>query len=694
MTQAFQLLVIFLSGSLLWAATSPVFTPGVSFPTLAGPLASITGDFNHDGHIDLAISNTAGDSVSILLGVGDGTFRPRVDYPVAGCQVGQVITGDFNGDGNLDLLGTCTLTTTLFVLPGRGDGTFGSPILSNAPMPVVSGFLENFVEPLSAADVNGDGILDLALIIQTAPSVGFQTPGAIGQTVILTGNGDGTFGHSTTLTIAPAGTETYAVQLADVNGDGEADIVGIAFDYGSTGLSSPFTAYLFIALGDGSGAFRLTETYPLAGIPQTGMILGDVNGDGNTDIVFAGLSIAAILNNDTTDLSGVGVFLGSGNGEFTQEYTVIDSQTVMNQATIGAALATVYGGKVPDIIGVGYYQSLTGSQAVTGGLVVRPNNGDGTFGPPQNLEPPSAVLPFSIAVADFNGDGTPDIVAFDFNVSLFDLLFGNLEFFNQIDLIGQTIATFPAATASVLLNKTLSTTFTSANAASYATGGLAAASIASAFGSGLASATASATNLPLPTVLAGTSINVVDSVGVSRPAPLFYVSPTQINYEIPEGTATNAASISITRVAGATTVQQSIVAVAPGIFSAGGLAAAQVFTYNPGSSTPVVTSTLQVNAQGQLAPAPIEVGSGVTQVYLILYGTGIRNHQNPVTATLSNEVGALSPLTASYAGPQGVYAGEDQINILLPQSLQGFGLATMTLTADGQNTNPIQIQIQ
>ena len=216
MTQAFQLLVIFLSGSLLWAATSPVFTPGVSFPTLAGPLASITGDFNHDGHMDLAISNTAGDSVSILLGVGDGTFRPRVDYPVAGCQVGQVITGDFNGDGNLDLLGTCTLTTTLFVLPGRGDGTFGSPILSNAPMPVVSGFLENFVEPLSAADVNGDGILDLALIIQTAPSVGFQTPGAIGQTVILTGNGDGTFGHSTTLTIAPAGTETYAVQLADV----------------------------------------------------------------------------------------------------------------------------------------------------------------------------------------------------------------------------------------------------------------------------------------------------------------------------------------------------------------------------------------------------------------------------------------------------------------------------------------------
>jgi len=242
------------------SAASPVFTPGVSSPTLAGPLASVAGDFNHDGHIDFAVSNTSADSVSIFLGNGDGTFQTRADYAVSGCQVGQVITGDFNSDGNLDLLGTCTLTPIIFVLPGKGDGTFGTPIITTAPFPVVSGFLENFVEPLTTADVNGDGILDLALIIQTSTSITLTSAGAVGQTVIMTGNGDGTFGHPTTLAIAPPGTETYSVQLADVNGDGKSDIVGVAFDYNAAGLSNPLVGYFFVALGDGAGAFHLTES--------------------------------------------------------------------------------------------------------------------------------------------------------------------------------------------------------------------------------------------------------------------------------------------------------------------------------------------------------------------------------------------------------------------------------------------------
>ena len=678
---------------MLSAASAPVFNPGISFPTLAGPLASITGDFNRDGHVDLAVSNTAADSVSIFLGVGDGTFLPRVDYPVAGCQVAQVITGDFNRDGNLDLLGTCTLTPTIFVLPGKGDGTFGAPILSQAPMAIVSGFLENFVEPLTTADVNGDGILDLALIIQTSGAVTLSSPGAIGQTVIMTGNGDGTFGHPVIQNIAPSGTETFSVQLADVNGDGKADIVGVAFDYTYSGLSNPLVAFFFVALGDGTGAFHYAQSYPLAGIPQTGMMIADVNGDGKTDVVFSGLSIAAVLNGDVSDFSGVGVFLGNGSGGFTLGYSIQDSQSVTNQASIGAALAPVFGSKAPDIIGVMYYQALTGDNAITGNVVVRPNNGDGTFGAPQNLYAPSALLPFSIAVADFNGDGRPDIVSFNFTVSLFNLLFNSPAIINNIDLIGQTLATFPTATASVLLNGTPSSTFTNANSASFAAGGLASASIASAFGTGLASSTATAASVPLPTTLGGTSINVVDSLAVSRPAPLFYASPTQINYEIPDGTATGNAVVSIVTAAGTTSVQQSIVSVAPGIFNAGGLAAAQIFTYN-NTSTPVITSTLETNSQGQLTAVPIDVGSGSTLVYLILYGTGIRNHQNPVTVSISNKSVALAnAIVAAYAGPQGVFVGEDQINILLPQSLAGFGLASVTLTADGQTTNPVQIEI-
>ncbi len=670
-------------------AQTPRFSQGVSVTTAAGPLASAAGDFNQDGHTDLAIANTTAKSVSILLGRGDGTFSERADYGAGTCQIGQVITGDFNGDGKLDLLGTCTLTTAIVMLPGLGDGTFGAPVFSQAPMPVVSGLLENFVEPLTSADVNGDGIPDLALIIQTSPAVSIDGPGAIGQAVIMTGNGDGTFTFASTLNIAPQGTEPYALQLADVNGDGKADLVGIAFDYSATGLSNPFTPFLFVALGDGAGSFQLAHFYSLTGIPQTGMMVADVNGDKKPDVVFAGLSIAAIFNNDTTDLSGVGVFLGAGDGSFTLAYQAVDSQTAQNQATIGAALAPVLGTGKPDIVAVMLFQSLADNSVPASGVVVRPNNGDGTFGPPQTiLEPSASPMPFSLAAADFNSDGRPDLAVFSFGVNLFDLLFSNVNVLEQIDTIGQTIAQFPTALASALLNVTPASTFTDANGASFLGGPVATSSIVSAFGAGLAASIGSATTLPLPLSLGGVSINVTDALNVTRPAALFYVSPVQINYAIPDGTATGLGTVAITTPDGIVKVQQSLVAVAPGLFGVDGLAVAQVFTYN-NSAAPVITSTLQVNAQGQLTATPIDAGSGAEQVYLILYGTGIRNHQNPVTATLGS---ATAP--AAYAGAQGVYVGEDQINLLLPQSLKGAGLVSVTLNVDGQVTNPVQIQIQ
>jgi uncharacterized protein (TIGR03437 family) len=88
-------------------------------------------------------------------------------------------------------------------------------------------------------------------------------------------------------------------------------------------------------------------------------------------------------------------------------------------------------------------------------------------------------------------------------------------------------------------------------------------------------------------------------------------------------------------------------------------------------------------------PVPIDLGAPDQQVYLILYGTGIRNHADPVTVMIGT-----ATLTAAYAGEQGTFAGEDQINVLLPQSLRGAGLVDVTLTVDGQVTNAVKIQIQ
>ncbi len=663
------------------------------FPTAAGPLASTLADFNQDGHLDLSVSNTAVDSISVFLGVGDGTFRARTDYTVAGCQPGQTITGDFNRDGHLDLLGTCTLTTSIFVLPGKGDGTFGAPIFTHVPFPIVSGFLDAFVQPLSSADINGDGIPDLALIIQTTSVVGLSTPGMIGQTVTLTGNGDGTFGHLTTIGISPAGTETYAVQLADVNGDGKPDLLGIAFNFDSSGLTYPYTAFFTVSLSDGHGGFQLTHTYPLTGIPQTGMMIADVNADGKLDVVFAGLSIAAILNgangSNTIDFSGVGVFLGTGNGSFTQSFAISDPQTPRAQLTVGAGLGPVLGTKLPDLVTAVLVQDNNNVNVVNGLLQFRANNGDGTFAAPQDLTAPSPVLPFSLSIGDLNADGFADIVSFNFTEDLFtSLFFGPVDVTKNIDAIGQTLASYPAATASVLLGGSGVASFTSTNAASFQAGSLASASIASGFGSNLASSSAAAATLPLPLSLGGTSISVVDALGVARPAPLFYASPLQINYEIPDGTAAGLATIKVATPTGIVTQTQQIVAVQPGIFNASGIAIAQVFTYN-GSAGPVVTSTLVVNSQGQFSAAPVSVGTGSQSAYLILYGTGIRNHQSAVTATIGS-----TAVTAAYAGPAGAFVGEDQINILLPQSLHGAGLVNVTLSADGLQSNPVQLLLQ
>ena len=209
-------------------------------------------------------------------------------------------------------------------------------------------------------------------------------------------------------------------------------------------------------------------------------------------------------------------------------------------------------------------------------------------------------------------------------------------------------------------------------------------SIVAAFGGGLASTTAQPT--ALGTSLGGVTVSVKDSAGTSRLADLFYVSPTQINYAMPAGTATGQAAITIANATNSVTVNQTIVPVLPGIFAVDGFAAANVQTYQNGKQTAAALA-IQVAANGTISASPIDVTAG--QVYLLMYGTGIR-HASQVTAN----IGAQTGLPVAYAGPQGYYVGEDQINVLLPASLAGAGLINVTLTADGQTSNAVQIQIK
>src|SRR5262249_30882034 len=155
------------------------FQPHVDYRSALVPLSITVSDFNGDGQLDMAIANTAsctpsgcvnGQSVSILMGKGDGTFQPHVDY-VTGTNPNAVTAGDLNGDGKVDLAVANSSDSTISILAGRGDGTF-----FQRPAGHATGTQPMFV---TASDFNGDGKLDLA------------TANFASRTVsILLGNGD------------------------------------------------------------------------------------------------------------------------------------------------------------------------------------------------------------------------------------------------------------------------------------------------------------------------------------------------------------------------------------------------------------------------------------------------------------------------------------------------------------------------
>jgi uncharacterized protein (TIGR03437 family) len=223
----------------------------------------------------------------------------------------------------------------------------------------------------------------------------------------------------------------------------------------------------------------------------------------------------------------------------------------------------------------------------------------------------------------------------------------------------------------------------------YGTYALAPEAIASAYGSNLASATLEGKTIPLPTTLGGVTVKVKDVSGNERPAGLFYVSPTQINYQIPAGTVNGVATVTITTATGTMTGTAQIQSAAPGLYTVNatgqGPAAAQVVHGNQTSLA------FQCDAAGQnCTPAPIDL-SGNSQVFLVLYGTGLRGR-----SSLSNVSANIGPATGTvtYAGPQGGFVGLDQANVLLPNSLAGSGRLVLTLTVDGQTTNQVQIAVK
>ena len=119
--------LVFLVLAVSITAHAAQFLEAPQYPTGANPQAVAVGDFNGDGHLDLAVANATGSTVSILLGKGDGSFGAQVDYATGSTPKG-IVVGDFNGDGKLDLAVTNSASDTVSILLGNGDGSFQSHV--------------------------------------------------------------------------------------------------------------------------------------------------------------------------------------------------------------------------------------------------------------------------------------------------------------------------------------------------------------------------------------------------------------------------------------------------------------------------------------------------------------------------------------------------------------------------------------
>lgn len=246
------------------------FKAAVAYATDLGPAQAVTGDFNADGRLDLAVCNgaSASSTVSVLLGNGDGTFRPAVNYK-AGANPNHLATGDFNGDGAIDIVTANFSDNTVSVLLGNGDGTFRAAIISaTLASPGV----------LAVGDFNRDGIADLLLVNSTSVAV-------------MLGKGDGSFQPPVSY---PAGQIPVYVALGDFNGDGSADLA-----VGNGGDDT-----VSILLGKPDGTFQPPVNYAAPKSIQS-IAVGDFNGDGRADLAVA-----------DSGSNNVNVLLGNGDGTF------------------------------------------------------------------------------------------------------------------------------------------------------------------------------------------------------------------------------------------------------------------------------------------------------------------------------------------------------------------------------------------
>jgi hypothetical protein len=339
-------------------------TYGVAVRTSPHSLA--VGDFDGDGSPDLVVANFY-QTVSVLLGNTDGTFRPAVSYFV-GNDPGSVAVGDFDADGTDDIAVASFSSNNVCVLLANGDGTFQRAV----------NYGIGFAGPVAVGDFNGDGLPDLAV----AHDAGFGDPGGVS---VLLGNGDGSF--QAVRNFYTYVSHTVSMAVGDFNNDGTLDLAVAGRYCGDYGCNDPEVDVL---LGNGDGTFQDPRSYTTGLREVQSVAVGDFDGNGILDL--------AVVPDSDAQTGTVRVLLGNGDGSF---------QAARNFAAgrrpFAVAVGDFNGDGTPDLAVANYNGS---------NVSVLLGNGDGSFQPAQNFR--AGSLPVSVAVADFNGDGWPDLAVVNY----------------------------------------------------------------------------------------------------------------------------------------------------------------------------------------------------------------------------------------------------------------------------------------
>ncbi|MGA2497677.1 MAG: FG-GAP-like repeat-containing protein [Tepidisphaeraceae bacterium] len=317
------------------------------YATGLSPYSVIAADFNGDGKMDLAIANSADDTVSVLLGDGSGGFAAAVNY-ATGTTPCSIIAADFNGDGMMDLAVANSADNTVSVLLNDGNGVFANHVdYATGTTPC----------SITAADFNGDGNMDLAVANSADNTVS-----------VLMNDGSGGFaGHVDYAT----GTTPGCVTAVDVNGDHRMDLV--VANTGSNTVS--------VLLNNGSGGFAAKVDY-FTGSAPVSVTAADFNRDGKID-----LAVADSASNT------VSVLLGNGSGGFAGK---VDYATGTTPNCVVAA----------DFNGDGR-MDLAVANSASNTVSVLLNNGSGGFAAKADYT--TGTTPYSVTAADFNGDGKIDL---------------------------------------------------------------------------------------------------------------------------------------------------------------------------------------------------------------------------------------------------------------------------------------------